>query len=97
MDNRRKSSWILAGGMIMNLLVYAATPFGRGIGFHVFIRQLTTVTLLTLTSFGIVYCMAWLGANFTKRSLSPVPRAIISCLLCTALILLAAYDVSVRG
>jgi hypothetical protein len=84
-------------GVIINFLVYIISPFGKGVGLHIFVSQLATVLALTVVSYGIVSFFDWLASLLIKQNLPSIHRAIISSVVCTLIILGAILNYHIHG
>lgn len=97
MNHRRKSLWILVLGAIVNLIVYAVSPFGKGVSLRILVSQLAIVLALTGSSYGIVSLFAWLTKLLIKQSLPPIHRAVMCSVVCTLIILGAILEYHIHG
>jgi hypothetical protein len=97
MSHHRKSLWILVLGTIVNFVIYASSPYGKGVGLQILVGQLTAVVALTAVSYGIVAFFAWLSKLLIKQSLLPVQRAIICSVVCTLIILGVIFEYYIHG
>jgi hypothetical protein len=97
MNNRRKSLCVLILGVIVNVIVYAISPFGKGVSLHILVSQLIIVVALTGVSYGIVSLFAWLTKLLIKQNLPPIHRALMCSVLCTLIILGAILEYHIHG
>jgi hypothetical protein len=97
MNHRFNPPFIIALGTIVNLLFYAFSPFGNGVGLNIFVSQLTIIIVLTGASYGIVSLFAWLTNLLIKQSILPIHRAVMCSVICTLIILGAILNCHIHG